>query len=815
MKTGRGRLTGRKGLRTMWRFDPEESRHFFLLYCAGLAVTLVVLFWKFIISDRMLFGNDILSYGIFHRTLLRDYFVAHGGIPPWNPYILCGLPFVDAIHGGALYPLTIIDFCGNMFRMIGYNFILHYFLAGVFTYLAARQLRLSKLGAAMAGLSYALAPCLISWVAAGHDGKLYSAAFFPLVVLFLDRLFERRRILDAAMLGLVYGIIILTPHLQMAYYVLWFIVIYSVYKLVGLYLRSRSIRASAAGTALVVAAVALGLCVSAVQFLPSYTYIPNHTPRATSSKGYKYASLFSLRAEEAFSQIVPEFCGLDDRNGPRRYWGKAAFKDNSESVGTVTLFVALLAFLTRGRRRKYFWGGLAVATFLYAMGPATPLLRLVIAVVPYADAMEAPSTSAFIFVFSVAVLSGLAVQSVREGRSPERRRIGRAFPIVLWGVPVILLAATVLFSLFGEDMLMGYSKVFHPSIIPTDEATPAKWSKAVANLPNLKHGLWLATFFVGLGALLIHASLKGSRLKHLLWLIPVVVIVADSSFDRRFIRLFNQDRFSVGLPLAEIIADQDVWGRTTGFGSCHHAFQLGYYGIESHIGVHGKEPVWYHGFIGEYSGWNYFHPRVINLTGTRYIVCRASDILPPDTMGPVPLDTIGRFERYVVLENRNAFPLAYLVSRYEVMPTRKHVYHEVILGQENLREIVYLEEEPELAVSPQPDDTSWARVTHRGIDSVEVSVSCTTNKLLVLTDTYYDAWHAFVDGVERRIYMAYGAFRAVEVPAGSRKVVFTYYSSMYELGKALTLAGLLIVLAVLVLNGLQSLRRKARPGHSL
>ena len=67
---------------------------------------------------------------------------------------------------------------------------------------------------------------------------------------------------------------------------------------------------------------------------------------------------------------------------------------------------------------------------------------------------------------------------------------------------------------------------------------------------------------------------------------------------------------------------------------------------------------------------------------------------------------------------------------------------------------------------------------------------------LVLLDSYYPGWHAYVDGKEARILAANYAFRAVEVRAGKHRVEFLYRPRSFYAGLSVT--GLAIALGTAV-----------------
>ncbi|MBD3332265.1 hypothetical protein GF356_05400, partial [candidate division GN15 bacterium] len=244
------------------QFDIETSPLFTPIVFVVIFLGLVVLFSDFLFSDDMLYGSDTIQAGVYFRSFLVDHVGAHGEVPRWNPYIFGGMPYIEAFHGDIFYPLSVLKFFGSIYRMLGMNLFLHIFLAGLFMYFCARQFKLEKIPALVAAVAYMYTGYLISLVAPGHDGKIYVTALFPLVILFLDRGFERRPMLNFSLLGLVIGVIILSPHPQMSYYMLWVVALYAAFKLIVLYADSRQIAPLVKPALLTTYAVVIGLLIS-------------------------------------------------------------------------------------------------------------------------------------------------------------------------------------------------------------------------------------------------------------------------------------------------------------------------------------------------------------------------------------------------------------------------------------------------------------------------------------------------------------------------------------------------------------------------
>jgi hypothetical protein len=98
-------------------------------------------------------------------------------------------------------------------------------------------------------------------------------------------------------------------------------------------------------------------------------------------------------------------------------------------------------------------------------------------------------------------------------------------------------------------------------------------------------------------------------------------------------------------------------------------------------------------------------------------------------------------------------------------------------------------------------------------DRIELSVQPSAPGWLVLADTHFPGWRAFVDGFERPIHRANVAFRAVEVGPGDRRVEFRYAPWTARAGRltsGIALGGVLLALAAGALRRRTRLRTGSR-----
>jgi hypothetical protein len=784
------------------QFNIESSPLFTPVVFVLVFLGLVVLFSDFLFSDRMLHGSDTITAGVFFRSFLADHVAATGSVPKWNPYIFGGMPYIDAFHGDIFYPLSVLKFFGSIYRMLGINLFLHIFLAGLFMYFCARQFKLQKIPALVSAVAYMYTGYLVSLVAPGHDGKIFVTALFPLVILFLERGFRSRPLLNFSLLGLVIGVIILSPHPQMSYYMLWVVALYAAYRLVTVYLETRRIVLLVRPGLLTAYAVVIGLLISAIQFYPGYYYTTHFSPRAEHKSGWEWATSWSMHQEETMGLLIPEFAGTASKNTETYYWGKNHFRDNAETVGAVTFFLGLLGFLFVRRRESWFFGGLAIFALLYALGDTTPVFYIFYYLIPKVQSLRAPAMIMYIFAFCAALLAGMLIQRLIDEANDRREKFSERFNWLLLGVPALLLVLALAFTASGRGMIELWTSLFY-----SDAATRmvgqgvSKLDLAYRNLPAIISGAWLAFLFTSIAATAIWLYRQGKASAVVLMVIPLVMMIDGIRFNSRFVDTFDHHQYFRPNPISQFLQQQSGKWRTMNFTN-YPADLLPFFGVEVVTGYHGNQLLWYEALLGGLGAPNQANPRFLNLVGARYLMFPGQQQLPQGYFGAEPVKSVQQAMGLQVMDNPNAFERLYLVDSVMILPERDSIISEVIDGITNLQRVVILEEVPRLSITPGTQlatDSVWFE--HHGIDSIAVGVHAESNLMLVLTENYYDAWKVTIDGESVPLMRAYGSFRAVPVPAGTRQVVFRFESPRYQAGRLATILTLVYLLGVFAFFG--------------
>ena len=780
--------------------SPLNLPIFFLIFLAGL----VILFSEFLFSCEMLLSVDMLESGLYHRTFLVDCFKEYGSIPQWDPYQYGGMPYVDAFHGDIFYPLSVLKFFIPVYLYIGLTMVLHIFLAGVFMFLVSRDFGLNKTASLVSAANYMFAPYLVSLVASGHDGNIYVASLFPLIILFLNRGFRSRPLFNFSLLGLVLGMIFLSPHPRLSYFTLWAIALFAIYKLATGFRANKSIKMAIKPILFIMYSLVIALSFSAIQIYPGYDYTSSESIRTKEQHDWTWATSYSLHEEDVVSQLIPEFSGFTSiTNDEGYYWGKNAFKYSVETVGIVSLLLALIGLSCSKRKDAYFLGGLALIALFYALGATTPIFKIFYSLVPLVHTLRAPAMIMFLFSFSISLLAGMGIQTIINSKQRDALSVPKKFHYLMASFVLLMLLLAILFTFVGRETIMLWTSIFFESASVWEvEGGLTKLDLAILNLPSVQFGAWLAFIFILFTAILIwiYTNRKNSIL--LLSLITILIIVDGVRFNKRFVSTINHESYQNKNSVVDFFLNDKDYYRVFNLDAPYPAEMLCQFGIDLVDGRHGNQIRTYSEMLRRSFSSQTLNPRFFNLVGTRYLLHAPGKEIHADLFGTIPLRVEKSFNDFDILRNDNAFKRLYLVNSYEVLPELEDIFHRALEGRRDLKEIVYLEESPDINIPPPPaklaSDSTW--IISKSVDSILIGTHCTSNRLLVLIENYYDAWQVYIDGRPAKILRAYGSFRAVAVPAGAKRVLFKYRSEEYELGKIISALTSIFLLFILGIN---------------
>ncbi|HKR07655.1 MAG TPA: hypothetical protein VJS39_00580, partial [Gemmatimonadaceae bacterium] len=475
-------------------------------------------------SDQFIAGYAFREFG---ASTLR----ATGHFPLWNPYLFGGMPYIAAMHGDIFYPTFLLRMIMPTDVAMTWGFIIHIFLAGLFTYVFLRGLGYGFFGSLVGGLAYMMSGQIASAVSPGHDGKLFVSALFPLALLFLQRGIRDGKNWSWGAFALIVGLSILSPHPQLLQYMLLASGAYALFlaftTLDGVKLpREIAIRR----LAMALAAVIVGLAIGAVQYLPVREYV-KWSPRAGGLGDYETATSYAWPPGELLNAYLPQFSGILDK-----YTGINGIHLHSDYIGVVVLILAGAGFIgLRSNPRKkqiYFWLGALVIALLWSLGSATPFYRIPYAIVPGTKYFRAPATIWFVGTLAISVFVAAGTERFLERRVSQKYLLGWS----IFGSFIAVFASVGVLSNIAESFA-------HPQLV----------DRVQANARDLFIGGWRSLLFVALvdaiwlaytrgkltvrnagWALLIAAALDLWSIERVYWMFspPARVIYAGDSITK-------------------------------------------------------------------------------------------------------------------------------------------------------------------------------------------------------------------------------------------------------------------------------------------
>ena len=733
---------------------------------------------KFLVNP----SSDQYVAGYAFREFAASTLRATGHFPLWNPYLFGGMPYIAAMHGDIFYPTFLLRMILPTDVAMTWGFIIHVFLAGLFTFGFLRVLGYTFYGALIGGIAYMMSGQIASYVSPGHDGKLFVSALFPVALWILYRGIRQGRNGSWGALALIIGLCVLSPHPQLLQYTLLACGAYALFlafsAVDGVALpRATAIKRLAAA----LGAVIVGLAIGAVQYLPVREYV-SWSPRAGGLADYRTATSYAWPPEELLNAYLPQFSGMLNN-----YWGRNAIHLHSDYVGAIVLILAGAAFIglrTDPRRKQIiFWSVALLVSLLWSLGSATPFYRIPYAIIPGTKYFRAPATIFFVGTLAIAILACAGAERFVEGRVRRKYLIG-------W-----LIAAGVVALLASTGALTSFAESF---------AEDRQLDALHANDSALMAGAWRSFAFVALAVALGLATLRGKfstraaawglaalmtmdlwTVERIYWMFspPAKVIYAsDPIVD--MLKAEPQPMRVVAVPFQQP-PEPDAF--LAGDALMTHR-------IRQVRGYHGNQLGRYNDLIGENSDFRQlFTPNVLQLTNTKYLLTNISDLsfLPNFALVKGPVRNASGDVVYLYKVNGDN-PYSWLTPMAVKAPDEQ-VLATVLNPRFDVKRAALFDTSAKVRASagvqtlPAPIEVATS-VSHYepGKVRIDLSAPAPDGVSLVVSENYYPGWKATVDGKPAQIGRADYTLIGVELPAGARTVELDFTSPSYERGKVIT-----------------------------
>ncbi|MFW6116205.1 MAG: YfhO family protein [bacterium] len=818
-----------------------------------LVLALLIFFWPAVFGGRVLLPADLIfdldplwrplapeGYTGPSNSLLADQVyqfhpwevfarrsIAQGQLPLWNPYTEGGLPFVGNAQSAVFCPFSLVGYLFPLYASYVVRAILRFLVAGIFTYVFARDIGIGVLGALLAMVTFTFSGPMVMWLGHPHSSVI---VWLPAILFTTERTLTKRSGSYVVACGVVIGAQFLGGHPETSFHVMLAWAVFTLYRIVSLegwhpakwFLQL----ARTCGAAL------LGVMVAAIQLLPfsdallRSATLPARTAKALVGTPWSIARLLFDWHEwpTAITTLLPQYFGtsLDDS-----YWfPHSNYMEQNAYVGILPLVLAIVTVLhnlrppySKKRDQVLLFGSIAVISLGVAlrlpglnMIDALPLLRL-----------TANGRLRLIYAFAMAILSGFGMDEFSTETSRSRLSVQRILTILALGAIVLIGATYAGFVFFRGDIIQSGRDFMETN-----------WSTT----PYLSRSL---EYYYDLVEERYHKKLALFRPDNVTMYMPVLVtlgwigihkwerttIVCRKVRRRAILGLVVFDLFVIGMPFNSTAAPDEIFPapkpirfldadeaiyRVSGTDLTLYPNSGMLFNLHDIRGYDTVVPQRYVDLVDHLDGHYRFHFHSLfreassplwDLLNVKYAITDQG----LEGKWELAYQGDGGINVY---RNTEVVPRAFIVHRVTIAEGPGQSLERVLSSSFDFREEVVLEESPVQWTEPSTEafQAASARVVDYQPNHVTVDVKTATDGLLVLTDTYAPGWKALLEDNPVPVYVADHTFRAVLVPAGAHRVTFVYRPQSFYVGATLSLLGL-------VVGSIMFLRRQLRHSDRL
>ncbi len=746
------------------------------------------------------FAAILLLLVFYHQSILTESdggrlyipiqtFLHPDQMPIWNPNLNGGMPIwgvaadvarinvIDSAFFSLLYSirdftpdvrflylfLNLLAFCGFMFAL-------------------ARKNNIAALPASFAAIIILFIPQYVINVKSGAWNHVLALALLPAVLLFVQLMFEHRRLLWFALASLAFAFQLLRASAIVS--------VVAVVFMIALYIVTIISKRWERTFVITIKRGALLLGVFAVGFLASaYVYAPF-------AEFLHYVRMNSALQQLSFSDLllflIPSFNGDIVRSA--HHFALYA--------SVITLFLAGFAVLLK---RDALTFALVSLVFVFVV----------------ASLFGYTLASAYAAPFLIVLLSGFGLNVLVGYRQRKRSRQQSRW------LDVYMIMVFSVFAAVAGLMLANKPAFMHHILKQIPLLTiPAQHAHYIVALRESA----LAFIFIGVAFLAVHLFLKDhitamAFIMIVLFLTLIDLLLVDYKIDftqhgqkeipTDVLQQLERDssHFRVFSTLDYLLTD---YPSITGYGNVHlkaiHDFYLEsgfnepdmegmhnpffskYTRIVSRFGDIVEEPV----------PVQYIDPARLNfdramldMLNVKYILCN-SPIYDPEYR------VIADSELYIY-ENATVLPRAFFVDSVAVLPGRRAIFDAMKLPDFRPHRILYLDENPPFRI--ESADSNVVNVEHYSARKIVLRADVRQPAAMLLSEVYYPAgWNAFVDGAKVHIYRADHFLRAVFLAEGEHTIEFRYAPLAFIVGWWTSVATFLLLFLTLIAIGIAAVR---------
>ncbi|MEW5718143.1 MAG: YfhO family protein [Chloroflexota bacterium] len=783
-----------------------DSKFRDLVALALLTALVLLFFWRIItprLEDRAVFppGDFTDQFWAFRMYEARAF--AEGRLPLWSDNFNGGHPFLADVQSAIFYPvgliwtLIVVALRGAHFTLLDLEIeaIVHFILAGAFTYLFAHRLLGSRIAALVSALTFTFGGYLTSYPPQ-QLAILETAIWLPLALLFLDLAGDAHKGLRYYVAaGIALGVAAFAGHPQTFMFVAYACAIYLAWRVLTIQNSEFKIQNSSPPRTLnfelrilnyeftlhvsrfiIAALIAAGI--SAAQWLPTLEY-----------------QMISTRAALSWADAASGFPTLDPLQ--MILPGFVSAFQSPLYVGILPLWLALFALWVNRSREKIFWALLALGSLLVAFGFYVFAYALFYLFVPGFALFRGQERLALVISFALAILAGYGFCDLMRAPS-DVKRARRVWALLPAGVTISLMFVCALhvsgtLKQSGQVAFLGTRAGLMTLLFVLTSALVA-WRIRLDDQSSISTG---ESPMNRAGAQSALADFHLLQTPNLFGGLALALIVFDLfSINSQAYNAEPKPRYPI-TPLIQMIQNERGVFRVVDEGKMPGHFGVAY-NLEEISGISPLRIARYD-FLRD----NLPEEKLWALLNVRYVITGRPGFQNAEL---VTNDGDAR-----LLRLNDTMPRAWFVPYALQNANDDQVLAAMSSDAFDPWSVAYVADAP-IAPLPAPPirreqnrSAHAAEFTRVTPEHARVIVNAPADGLLVLSENYYyPGWRAVVDGMPAPILRANVALSAVPVRAGARQVEFVFEPGSVRIGIGITVT---TIIAIVLAAGLGLFRR--------
>ncbi len=770
---------------------PEKDLFENIWICMGILFVFWLIFFSQILTGKAFLWDDFAQQYYPGKTLAAAT-LNSGEFPFWNPYTFSGMPFFADLQIAILYPFNyIFRFFVNGDHLspvlIQFTIVLHYFLCSIFSFFLGKQLKFSNLSSLALAILFTYSSYMMIHMI--HMPLIEAVIWFPLIFLLWMKFVDNKKYIYVILAGVSMTMCILSGYPQVAFFIYLFIAIFILIIFVSRF-RKKDYKGLINISAGFLSFLIIPFGIAAIQLLPANEFV-SYSNRATFD--YDFAKQGSVYFVDFVTFIVPKVFGVWTENASStdlKYWTKHSegifmfsISNIFISVLAVVILIPVIIYILRKKENIIINGlliGFIIFSLLFALGGNFFLHKLLFDTLPVFNRFRNPGHILFLFTFSGSILISYGIDLIVR----RQKNI-----LALFSIKYFL----ILISVFAFILILVLSGSFNPADIQNKEI--ASWiSKQYVTF------FILLLLFSGL----IYFFLNNKIKKNVFSILLIFLLLAEiyyiwydlnngSNNPEKILSQNSQDVKKLKEELKNEYFRVSMRKYFPEGGSYSH-FQRNQGMIDRIPLIEGYGALLLNRMYpinkrGE-SSQNH------DLMNIKYDISvdknkkTAAFILNP---GYLPRTKM--FYDIKVIENDS-------VSLRKYMESNEYDYQKTLVLEKNPGNIKL----PVITDSLNNPKYN-VKITDYKNDKITIEVETSDNGFLFLSEIYYPAWKAFIDGKETEIFRTDFSMRSIYVEKGNHNIEFIYGSNTYQTGKSVSVIVLSLTIISIIVFGVR-LRKK-------